>query len=115
MLSLVLDLYWQELCKLRASGTIRVCTVGGANGTKCDAINLGCLYQKFPNLQDPRIDKGKCRTSVNSMTAAPGNIPDVCGALLRQFREHSPCAVGARLARQATELVKSVTGLELGT
>jgi len=106
-------LYWQELCKLRVSNTTRVCTVGGTNGTKCDAINLGCLYQKFPDLQDPRNNMESCRKSVSYMAKAPAAIPDVCGALLRKFGEHQPCAVGLRLTNKAAALALAVHGLEL--
>ncbi|KAK4692995.1 hypothetical protein P7C71_g4314, partial [Lecanoromycetidae sp. Uapishka_2] len=42
---------------------------------------------------------------VSAMVAAPNTIPDVCSALFRRYGEHKPCAVGARLASQAAELV----------
>ena len=69
----ILDLYWQELRKLRASNTARVCKVGGTNVAKCDAISLGCLYQQLSELQDPRQTTGAywcCRKTVKSMVQA---------------------------------------------
>jgi len=111
---LMLDLHWQELCRLRDSNTTPVCKVGGINVAKCDAINLGCLYQCYPDLCDPRdTEKSYCK-SVSSLAEGPKGILDLCGALVRKFGEHQPCAVGARLAAQAAELMKAVHGLDLG-
>ncbi len=109
----VLDLYWQELCKLKASNTARVCKVGGVNVAKCDAINLGCLYQRLPELQDPRQLTGAHRKTVKSMTEAPAGILELSGALIFKFGDHRPCAVGSRLAIEATKLLDAVQGLEL--
>jgi len=47
------------------------------------------------------------------MAKAPAAIPDVCGALLRKFGEHQPCAVGLRLTNKAAALALAVHGLEL--
>ena len=109
----VLDLYWQELCKLRASNTTRVCQVGGTNVAKCDALNLGCLYQHLPDLQDPRKNTGACRKTVRSMIEAPTGILEMSGALIFRFGDHRPCAVGSRLATEATKLLDAVQGLDL--
>lgn len=111
---LVLDLYWQELCRLRMSNTARVCKVGGTNVAKCDAINLGCLYQQFPDLQDPRQKEHAYRKTVNSMIEAAGGILEVCGALVFKFGDHRSCAVGTRVAAEARKVLDAVQGLELG-
>ena len=110
---LVQDLYWQEFCKLRLSNTTPVCKVGGANGTKCDAINLGCLLQKFPDLEDPRTTKTQMHCSVNNLIFASLSITEVCSALIRRYGEHQPCAVGARLYSQSSALLTSIVGLDL--
>lgn len=110
----VIDLYWQELCKLRASNTARVCKVGGANVAKCDAINLGCLYQQLPDLQDPRQSTGACRKTVISMVEAAAGILEVSGALIFKFGDHRSCAVGSRLAAEAKKLLDAVQGLDWG-
>ena len=107
------DLYWQELGKLRGSNTARVCKVGGVNVAKCDAINLGCLYQQFPELQDPRGPTGACCKTVKSMVDAATGILDVSGALVFKFGDHRPCAVGSRLASEAKKLLDAVQGLDL--
>lgn len=106
----ILDIYWQELCKLRASNTARVCKVGGVNIAKCDAINLGCLYQQLPELQDPRQPTNACR---KSMIEASAGILEVSGGLLFKFGDHRPCAVGSRLAAEARKLRDAVQGLDL--
>ena len=107
------DLYWQELGKLRGSNTARVCKVGGVNVAKCDAINLGCLYQQFPELQDPRGPTGPCYKTVKSMIDAATGILNVSGALTSKFEDHRPCAVGSRLASEAKKLLDAVQGLDL--
>lgn len=106
----VLDLYWQELCKLRASNTARVCKFGRVNpagAAKCDAINLGCLYQHLPDLQDPRLNTGACRKTVKSMIEAPADILGI------NLGHNASCAVGSRLAAEAKKLLDAVQGLDL--
>ena len=56
---------WES--SLRGSNTARVCKIGGVNVAKCDAINLGCLYQQIPELQDPRQATGACHKPVKNM------------------------------------------------
>ena len=107
------DLYWQELGKLRRSNIERVCKVGGVNVAKCDAINLGCLYQQFPELQDPRRTTGTCRKTVKSMVDAATGILELSGALIFKFGDHRPCAVGSRLVSEAKKLLDAVEGLDL--
>ena len=112
---LVLDLYWQEFCRLRDSKKAGVCKVGGVNVAKCDALNLGCLLQQFPNLDDPRRTGPSGDETVNSIVAESEVILNVCGAILFKFGDHRPCAVGLRLAAGAKNLLESVHGLELGS
>ena len=109
----VLDLYWQEFCRLRASNTARVCKIGGVNVAKCDAINLGCLYQQLPELQDPRQATGACHKPVKNMIEAPAGILELSGALIFKFGDHRSCAVGSRLAAEARKLLDAVQGLDL--
>ena len=109
----VLDLYWQEFCKLRASSTARVCKIGGVNVAECDAINLGCLYQQLPELQDPRQATGACRKTVKNMIEASAGILELSGALIFKFGDHRPCAIGPRLAAEAGKLLDAVEGLDL--
>lgn len=109
----ILDLFWQEQCKLRARNTARVCQVGGVNVAKCDAINLGCLCQQLPELQDPRQATGACCKTVNSMIEASAGILEVSGGLIFKFGDHRPCAVGPRLAAEAKKLRDAVQGLDL--
>ena len=96
-----------------ASNTTRVCKVGGSNVAKCDALNLGCLYQQLPDLQDPRRDTGACRKTVKSMIEAPAGILEMTGALIWKYGDHRSCAVGARLATEAKKLLDAVQGLDL--
>ena len=116
---MVLDLYWQELCRLRASNTARVCKIGGVNVAKCDAINLGCLYQQLPELQDPRQATGACHKPVKNMIEAPAGILELSGALILKFGDHikfgdhRSCAVGSRLAAEARKLLDAVQGLDM--
>ena len=110
---LVLDIYWQEYKKLRDSKKAHVCKVGGHNAAKCDAINLGCLLQQFPNLDDPRRTPPSCDETVNSLVAASEEILDVCGALIFRFGNHISCGVGPRVAAGAKSVLESVHGLEL--
>lgn len=105
----VLDLYWQEFCNLRASNTARVCKVESVHVAKCDAINLGCLYQQLPDLQDPRQSMGACQKTVKSMVEAPEKIM----SLTFKFGEHKGCAVGPRLVAEARILLNAVQGLDL--
>ena len=107
------DLYWRELNKLRSSNMARVCKVGGVNVAKCDAINLGCLYQRFPWLQDPRRNTGPCPKTVQSLVDAATGILALSGALVFKFGDHRPCAVGSRLASEAKKLLDAVEGLDL--
>lgn len=109
----VIDLYWQEFCRLRASNTTRACKVGGQNVAKCDAINLGCLYQQLPELQDPRQTVGACRKTVSSMIEASAGILELSGSLIFKFGDHRSCAVGSRLAAEAKKLLDAVQGLDL--
>ena len=110
-----MDLYWQEFGKLRDSRKARVCKVGGANVAKCDALNLGCLLQQFPNLDDPRRTAPSGDETVNSIAAESEVILDVCGALVFKFGDHRSCAVGTRLAAQAKDVLESVHGLGFGS
>ena len=110
---LVLDLYWQEYCKLRNSKKASVCRVRGINEAKCDAANLGCLLQQFPDLDDPRRTAPSGDESVTSIVAGSEEILDVCGALLFKFGVHTTCAVGPRVAGGAKKVLESVHGLEL--
>ena len=110
---LVLDLYWQEFKKLRDSKKARICKVGGTNVAKCDAVNLGCLLQQFPNLDDPLRTPPSRDETVNSIVAASEEILDVCGALVFKFGDHRSCAVGPRVAAGAKRVLESVHGLEL--
>ena len=112
---LVLDLYWQEFTKLRDSRKASVCKVGGANIAKCDALNLGCLLQRFPNLDDPRRTAPSGDETVISIAAESELILDVCGALVFKFGDHRSCAVGMRLAARVKDVLGSVHGLELGS
>lgn len=112
---LVLDLYWQEFSKLRDSKKARICKVGGANVAKCDALNLGCLLQQFPNLDDPRHTAPSGDETVNGIVAESEVILDVCGGLHFKFGDHRSCAVGTRLAAGAKGVLESVHGLELGS
>ena len=107
------DLYWQELGELRGSNTARVCKVGGVKVAIYDAINLGCLYQQLPELQDPRQPTGACRKTVKSMVFAATGILELSGALIFKFGDHRPCAVGSRLASEAKKLLDAVQGLDL--
>ena len=108
---LVQDLYWQEKKRLLASEKLRVCKVGGPHVAKCDAINLGLLLQKLPDLSDPRQEIS-WRT-VKDMIAIPGFIEDVCGALIFRFGDHRPCIVGKKLAAEAKKVLEGVHGLDL--
>ena len=110
---LVLDIYWQEYKKLRDSKKAHVCKNGAVNIAKCDAVNLGCLLQQFPNLDDPRRTPPSRDETVNSLVAASEEILDVCGALVFKFGDHRSCAVGPRVATGAKSVLESVHGLEL--
>ena len=112
---LILNLYWKEFQKLRDSKKARVCKVGGANVAKCDAINLGCLLQQFPDLEDPLRTPPSGDETVNSIVAESEVMLDVCGALVYKFGDHRSCAVGLRLAAGAKSVLESVHGLELGS
>lgn len=83
------------------------------NVAKCDALNLGCLYQHLPDLQDPRQNTGTCRKTVKSMIEAPTGILEMSGALIWRLGDHRSCAVGSRLATEATKLLDAVQGLDL--
>ena len=112
---LVQDIYWQQSIKLRDSKKAPVCEVGGANSGKCDAINLGCLLQQFPNLDDPLRTPPSRDETVNSIVAGSEEILDVCGALVFKFGDHRSCAVGPRMAAGAKGVLESVHGLELNS
>ena len=105
----VQDLYWQEFCNLRASNTARVCKVDRNHAAGCDAINLGCLYQQLPNLQDPRQSMGACQKTVKSMVEASAKIT----VLTYKLGDHSRCAVGPRVVAEERILLNAVQGLEL--
>lgn len=111
---LIRDLYWQERTKLLASGKTPVCQVGGAHEANCDAINLGLLLQKIPDISDPR-DTKPCRMSVLEVMELPKNMRDLCKALIFKMGDHKSCAVGAKLAAEADNLLGAVQGLELST
>ena len=98
---------------MRDSKNARLCKVGGANIAKCDAVNLGCLLQQFPNLDDPIRTPPSRDETVNSIVAASEEILDVCGALVFKFGDHRSCAVGPRVAAGAKRVLESVHGLEL--
>ena len=110
---LVLDTYWQECAKLRNSKQTRLCKIGGANIAKCDAVNLGCLLQQFPNLDDPRRIPPSCDETVNGIVGGSEEILDVCGAFVFKFGDHRSCAVGPRMVIRAKEVLESIHGLEL--
>ena len=110
---LILDLYWQESVKLRDSKKARVCRIVGPNIAKCDALNLGCLLQQFPNLDDPRRTPPSGDETVNSIVAGLEEILDVYGPLLVNFGNHRSCVVGSRMVAGAMRVVESVHGLEL--
>lgn len=100
---------------MRESKKARVCEVGGANVARCDALNLGCLLQQFPNLDDPRRTAPSGDETVNSIVAESEVIMDACGVFLYKFGDHRSCAVGPRLATRAKSVLESVHGLELGS
>lgn len=112
---LILDLYWQEFCKLRDSKQAHVCKVSSVNVARCDAANLGCLLQQFPNLDEPLRTPLSSDETVNSLVAGSEEILDVCGALYFKFGDHRSCAVGLRLLAGAKKVLESVDGLELGS
>ena len=109
---LVLDLYWQEFCKLRDSKKKRFCRVSKAKVSNCDAVNLGCLLQQFPDLDDPRRTPPSRDETVNSLVARSEQILEV---LISKSGDHGFCAVGPRLAAASYDLLGSVQGLELGS
>ena len=93
---LVLNLYWQEFCRLRDSKKASVCKVGGVNVAKCDALNLGCLLQQFPNLDDPRRTGPSGDETVNSIVAeSGGNIERLRSHSFQIWRPQTLCCGSA--------------------
>jgi len=109
----VQDLYWQEIHKLRDSGTTRVCKVGGGKHTLCDGINLGSFLQVLPGLYDPRDIQGPVKIAVSVLVGAGSKMLDGTASILYRFGDHRSCSVGPRLVAAAKQLSDAVEGLEL--
>ncbi|MCJ1454225.1 hypothetical protein MMC28_004577 [Mycoblastus sanguinarius] len=107
----VMDLYWQEFCKLRFSNKKRVCKVG-SKAALCDAINLGCLYQRMSTLSDPRVSI--CQSTVDCIVTLSEKVMDVSTWGIK-FGDHRTCDVGSRLTSEAKKLSSSVQGLDMST
>ena len=75
-------------------------------------MNLGCLLQEFPDLDDPRRTPPSRDETVNSLVAGSEQILEV---RYSRSNDHGSCAVSVRLAAEAKNLLESVHGLELGS
>ena len=101
---------------MRSSNKKRVCSRWQAQA--CDAVNLGCLSQQFPELRDPRDDTEPCSETLMSVIEATEKIYDFAHAIDHRDgscgKDHWSCSVGTRLAIGARKILGGVHGLELG-
>ena len=107
------DLYWQALRKLCVSNTERVCKIG-AKQAMCDAMNLGCLFQQIPDLQDPRNLLQFGGVTASGAAKFADSIPDGCASILFKFGDHKSCGIGKHLSAEEGKVIDAVQGLDLG-